>query len=81
MAESHKFSSLPEAEAVFPDLPWKRAGNGDTWVYNSKEDEWAPVSDGQYIVKIADRYEVHDEEPARAKPAEPVEPEEESDDE
>jgi hypothetical protein len=73
MAEAHKFvrDGLAEAVEVFPDLPWQRDGDGKVAVFNEKDGEWAPVEDGQYIVKIADRYEVHDEEPAKAKAAEP----------
>lgn len=79
MSESHKFSTLAKAEEVFPELPWRASAAGDVWVYNEKEDAWVPISKGQYIVKVAGRYEVRDEEPASAHPAEPVKAEEKSD--
>lgn len=69
MAEAHKFKSLEEATAVFPDLPW-RASADTVWIYDAKQEQDVEVTKGQYIVSIADRYEVHDEEPAKAKPAE-----------
>lgn len=71
MAESHKFSTEAKALEVFPELDIRtQRGTGNVVVYNSKTDEFATVKKGQYIVKIADRYEVHDEEPEKAKPAE-----------
>lgn len=70
MAESHKFKDLNSLTEVFPDVPWSSNLTGDVWVYNEKEDENTKVEKGQYVVKIADRYEVHDDEPAKAKPAE-----------
>lgn len=75
MAESHKFSNLGKALEVFPELTWAQDGDGNTYVDNSKTGERVPVKKGQYVVKIADRYEVHDEEPANAKTAEkPADP-------
>ena len=69
MAQSHKFKNLDALVEVFPDVPW-RASDTEVWVFNSKEEEYVEVSKGQYVVSIADRYEVHDEEPDNAKPAE-----------
>ena len=68
MAQAHKFTDLEAAKEVFPELPWAFDGE-TTFVDNSKTGERVPVSEGQYIVKIADRYEVHDEAPANAKEA------------
>jgi hypothetical protein len=69
MAEAHKFTTLEKAQEVFPELPW--AYDGETvFVDNSKTGDRVPVSKGQYIVKIADRYEVQDEAPDNAKTAE-----------
>ena len=69
MAEAHKFNTFEEAMQVFPDLPWVRDESGVLHVENSKTGETVPVSPGQHIVKIADRYEVHDEAPEKAKTA------------
>ena len=71
MAESHKFSTVEKALEVFPDLDIRtNRGSGEVKVFNSKEGNYTKVDKGQYIVSIADRYEVHDEEPEKAKPAE-----------
>ena len=72
MAESFKFGKggLNEATEVFPDLPWTADGDGNVTVYDEKQGVDVPVTEGQYIIKIANRYEVHDEEPEKAKPAE-----------
>jgi hypothetical protein len=70
MAEAHKFSTLDKALEVFPELTWAQDGDGATYVDNSKTGERVPVAKGQYIVKIADRYEVQDEAPDNAKTAE-----------
>ena len=71
MSEAHKFSTQEKALEVFPDLDLRtNRGTGGTKVYNSKEGTYAPVEKGQFIVKIADRYEVHDEEPEKAHKAE-----------
>jgi hypothetical protein len=74
MAESYKFGrgGLNDALEVFPELPWTADGDGNVTIYDEKQGVNVPVSKGQYIVKIANRYEVHDEEPEKAKPAEPV---------
>lgn len=69
MAESHKFKTLDDLTAVFPEVPWK-ASSDTTWVFDEKADEYVKVTKGQYVVKIADRFEVHDEEPTKAHPAE-----------
>ena len=73
MAESFEYAgNVNEALAVFPDLEYtSRNGGSRVWVYNSKEEDYAEVPNGQYIVKIADRYEVHDAEPEKAKHVEP----------
>lgn len=80
MAESFKFGKggLDEALAVYPDLPW-RASDVEVAIYDEKKDEYVVVNDGDFIIHIGDRYEVFDKEPAKAKPAEPKEDEEESD--
>ena len=70
MAESHKFSTLAKALEVFPELTWAQDADGNTYVDNSKTGERVTVSKGQYIVHVADRYEVHDDEPSNAKTAE-----------
>lgn len=71
MAEAHKFSTVDKAVEVFPDIDIRtNRGSGKVSVYNSKEGVYAPVEKGQYIVSIADRYEVQDDEPEKAKPAE-----------
>jgi hypothetical protein len=69
MAEAHKFSTLNKALEVFPELTWAQDADGGTYVDNSKTGERVPVSKGQYIVKVADRYEVQDEAPDNAKTA------------
>lgn len=72
MAEAHKFNgSIDEAVEVFPDLPWKASAAGDTWVYDEKAEDYVPVEKGQFIYKVANRYEVRDSEelPKTAKPA------------
>ena len=70
MAESHKFNgSLDDAKAVFPELPWKASAAGQTWVYDEKQEKYVDLNEGDYIVKIADRYEVSDKKPSGAKKA------------
>ena len=70
MAEAHKFKTVEEARKVFPDLVVRTNRSAKTVaIKNEKTGEYAPVEEGQYIVKIADRYEVHDEAPDNAKPA------------
>lgn len=72
MAEAHKFNgSIDEAVAVFPDLPWKASAAGDTWIFDSKADDYVSVSKGQFIYKVGDRYEIRDSEelPKTTKPA------------
>lgn len=75
MAETHEFSTLEEALKVFPDLPYAQVSGVGVQVENSKTGEFADVAPGQHIVKIADRFEVHDEAPAKAHEAEAPEPE------
>lgn len=70
MAESHKFKNLSEATAVFPDLNWQGNADGESFVWDEKQEKYVPVTEGQYIISIGDRFEVADEEPAKAKPAE-----------
>lgn len=71
MAEAHKFTSVDKAVEVFPDIDIRtNRGSGEVSVYNSKEGVYAPVKKGQYIVSIADRYEVHDDAPEEAHKAE-----------
>lgn len=70
MAEAHKFTTLEKATETFPELPWKQSYSGKVWVFDAKEDSYVPVAKGQYIVSIGDRFEVADEEPAKAKKAE-----------
>lgn len=74
MSEAHKFSTLAKALEVFPELTWAQDGDGNTYVDNSKTGERVPVAKGQHIVKIADRYEVHDDAPDNAKAATKAEP-------
>jgi hypothetical protein len=71
MAESHKFTTAEKLREAFPDAPiaYNKSRNTVS-VYNEKEGVKVPVEKGQFVVKIADRYEVHDEEPDNAKPAE-----------
>lgn len=71
MAESHKFSTVEKLREAFPDVPVSvNRHRGTVSVHNSKTDTKATVAEGQYVVKIADRFEVHDEEPKSAKSAE-----------
>lgn len=70
MSKSYEFKNLGEATEVFPDLPWQADAGGASFVYDEKQEQYVPVSEGQYIVSIGDRYEVHDEEPAKAHPVE-----------
>lgn len=72
MAEAHKFNgSFDDAVQVFPELPWKASAAGDTWVYDEKAEDYVPVSKGQFIYKVGERYEVRDSEelPKSTKPA------------
>lgn len=71
MAEAHKFTTLPDAEQVFPDLPWKANGAGEVWIFDSKLDDYVTVTPGQFIYKIGDRFEVRDSDelPKSTKPA------------
>lgn len=79
MSEALKFTTLDEATAVYPNLPWRRNGDREVFVFDEKKDEYEKVSEGQYIVSIGDRFEVHDKEPAKAHTVEA--PSEEEDDE
>jgi hypothetical protein len=74
-------ATLLEASKVFPGLKWRvNRGTGEGTVYDAKKDEWVTLSDGDFIVSIADRFEVHDKEPAKAHPVElPDEEPEDSD--
>lgn len=71
MATSHKFgkNKLDGALKVFPDLPWKASAAGDTWVWDEKRSEYVAVTEGDYIVRVGNRYEVTDEKPATAERA------------
>lgn len=73
MAEAHKYGKggLNAALEVYPDLPWSANGDGEVWVYDEKADEQVPVSEGQFIYKVGDRFEVRDAEelPKSTKPA------------
>lgn len=70
MSKSYEFKNLAEATEVFPDLPWQANAAGTSFVYDAKQETFVTVSKGQFIVSIGDRYEVHDEEPEKAKPVE-----------
>lgn len=72
MAQSHKFKSLDDLTAFFPDVPWK-ASASKVWVYDKKAEEYVEVTKGDYVVSIGDRYEVSEEEPDNAKPAKKAE--------
>lgn len=72
MAEAHKFTALDKAVEAFDDeFPWKADAAGNTWVYDSKVEDYVPVSKGQFIYKVGDRFEVRDAEelPKSTKPA------------
>jgi hypothetical protein len=73
LAEAHKFGKggLHEAVQVYPDLPWHQDGNGNASIWDAKQETYVPVVAGQFIVKVADRYEVRDtdELPKTVKPA------------
>ena len=79
MAESLKFGKggLDEVREVFPDISWQRTGSGKVRILDEKKGEYVPVNEGQFIVHIGDRFEVHDKEPKAAKPAEVPAPEKE----
>lgn len=71
MAEAHKFSTLDKAiEAFGEEFPW-RASSEQTWVFDSKAEDYVEVTKGQFIYKVGDRYEVRDSEelPKTVKPA------------
>lgn len=71
MAESHKFKSVEDLREVFPELTYRsNFETGEVSVYDEKQDVYTPVSKGDFVVKIADRYEVHDKEPDKAHKAE-----------
>lgn len=72
MSEAHKFVSIAAAKAAFgEDFPWKASAAGHTWVWDAKAQKYVSVSEGQFIYKVADRYEVRDTEelPPKVKPA------------
>lgn len=86
MAESHKFTGgragLTEAKEVFPDLPWRWNHGGTAYVFDEKKGEYVPVTEGDYIVHIGERYEVTDKKPRNAHKAEaPKDSDDESDSE
>jgi len=71
LAESHKFADAEKLREVFPNVTLRtNLDTGAVKVYDEKQDAFFPVEKGQYVVKIADRYEVHDEEPDKAHKAE-----------
>ena len=70
MAQSHKFKSLEDLTSVFPEVPWRSAASGKVWIFDAKAEEYVEVTEGDYVVSIGDRFEVSDEEPEKAKPAE-----------
>jgi len=75
MAESFQIkqggvAGLREAAEVFPNLSYKKDKNGDTFVYDQKQDEFVPVKEGDYIVSIGERFEVSETEPEKAHPVE-----------
>lgn len=70
MSTSHKFKNLDDLATTFPDVPWKSRGDGKTFVFDAKQEKYVEVEKGQFVVSIGDRYEVADEEPEKAKPAE-----------
>lgn len=70
MSTSHKFKDLAGLAEVFPEVPWQADAGGGVAIYDEKAESYVPVTKGQYVVSIGDRFEVADEEPAKAKPAE-----------
>lgn len=70
MSTSHKFKDLADLASVYPEIPWQADAGGGTAIYDAKQETYVPVTKGQYVVSIGDRFEVHDEEPEKAKPAE-----------
>lgn len=71
MAESHKYTNAEKLREVFPDVRLRtNLDTGAVKVWDEKQGVHSPVEKGQYVVKIADRYEVHDEEPEKAHKAE-----------
>lgn len=70
MSTSHKFKDLADLGTVFPDVPWQADFGGGVAIYDAKAEAYVPVQKGQYVVSIGDRFEVVDEEPEKAKPAE-----------
>lgn len=70
MSTAHKFKNLDDLTGVFPEVPWKEQGDGKTFVYDAKAEKYVEVTKGQFVVSIGDRFEVADEEPEKAKPAE-----------
>lgn len=69
MAEKFNYTGggFGEALAVFPDLPWKASAAGTTWVYDEKQSKYVELNEGDWIVKVGNRYEVSDEEPKDTK--------------
>ena len=70
MSTSHKFKNLDDLAAVFPEVPWQADAGGGVSIFDAKAESYVPVTKGQFVVSIGDRYEVADEEPEKAKPAE-----------
>lgn len=69
MAQSHKFKNLDALTAVFPEVPWRSSAGGKVWVFDAKAEEYVEVTEGDYVVKIGDRFEVTDSKPEAAKTA------------
>lgn len=70
MSTSHKFKDLASLSEVYPDVPWQADAGGGVAIYDEKAETYVPVTKGQFVVSIGDRFEVADEEPAKAKTAE-----------
>ena len=71
MADAHKFSDRDKLVETFPGIALRtNLDSGAVKVYDEKADEYVAVEKGQYVVKIADRYEVHDKAPENAHKAE-----------
>jgi len=70
MSTAHKFKDLADLTEVFPEVPWQADAGGGVAIYDAKAETYVPVTKGQFVVSIGDRFEVADEEPEKAKPAE-----------
>lgn len=68
MSDSVKFNGdLNEVTEVLGDWPWRASAAKEFWLFDEKQGKYVSLEKGQFVVKIADRFEVADKEPQAPK--------------